>query len=63
MNKELLDYRELAEYLGLSPITLRKKVSEKEIPYTKVGGRVRFRRTDIDRWLEARTFRPSAEVS
>lgn len=27
-------------------------------PYIKVGGSVRYRRSDVDAWLEAHTVRP-----
>lgn len=44
---------EAAEYLGLTPGTLRVWVSKKKIPYVKVGGKVRFRKSDLDGFLDA----------
>lgn len=51
----LWGYREVAEYLKVSPKTVRKWASEKRLPVVKVGNRNRFRRSDIDRWLDERT--------
>lgn len=43
---------ELGEYVGLSVATLRRRVRADEIPHIHIGSRsVRFRRSDIDRWL------------
>lgn len=53
----LLSNAQAAEYLGIAPITLsiwRCKKSYR-IPYTKVGGRIRYRKDDLDAWLASRT--------
>jgi len=43
---------ELGEYVGLSVATLRRQVRTDQIPHIRVGRRsIRFRRSDIDRWL------------
>ena len=42
-----------AEYLGVTPSTLRTWVSKRRVPHCRVGGRlVRFRLSDLDRFLE-----------
>lgn len=52
---KLITYQELAEHLGLPIGTLYAWVSEKRIPHIRLGGRlVRFRWTEIDRWLRDR---------
>lgn len=56
----LMTYDEAAEYLRLSPGTLRNKVSEGTIPFVKPGGSVRFRRAELDRWMEAEAGREPA---
>jgi excisionase family DNA binding protein len=49
----IFTYNELAEYLKVQPGTLRKWVMDKKIPFIKIGGKsVRFKKTDIDNWLE-----------
>ena len=52
--KRLLDYGEAAAFLGMAESTLRKRVSRREIGYTKLGRLVRFRvRDDLEAYLEA----------
>lgn len=62
MNKEkdsddLLSRKEAAEYLGLSPQTLAVWTSAKRygLPTIKVGRVVRYRRRDLEKWLDERT--------
>jgi excisionase family DNA binding protein len=54
----LLDYSELAEYLGVSPHTLRVWVSQKRIPYTKLGSRVVFTPKQVEQILESGKHEP-----
>ncbi len=54
----LLDTRQAAEYLCVAPRTLEiwRSCKRNSIPYIKVGRRlVRYRRADLDRWLESQT--------
>ncbi|MDZ7793593.1 MAG: helix-turn-helix domain-containing protein [Spirochaetia bacterium] len=51
-NEALLTYKEIASYLRISPVTLRRYVSEGRIPYLKIGRSVRFRKEHVDTWLE-----------
>ena len=50
---EIMTVEEVAAYLKLSPGTIYNKVSRDEIPFLKLGGAVRFRRSEIDSWAEA----------
>ena len=47
-----------AAYLGCTPGTLRVWVSQRRVPYLKVGRLVRFRESDLARWLDERVVRP-----
>lgn len=44
---------QLADYLSVSPKTIRNWVSQKYIPHAKRGRIVRFHRDRIDAWLSA----------
>lgn len=44
--------REVAEYLRLNEKTTYRYASEGKIPGFKVGGAWRFRKLDIDQWIE-----------
>ena len=43
---------EAAAYLGCTPDTLRIWVSQRRVPYVKVGRLTRFRKKDLDDYLE-----------
>lgn len=49
----ILDVPGLAEYLRVSNKWIYERVQFKEIPYTKVKGLLRFRKRDIDKWLNS----------
>jgi excisionase family DNA binding protein len=46
---------QLGEYLQMSRKSIYEFTHQKKIPFTKVGRRLRFRKDDIDRWLEKNT--------
>jgi excisionase family DNA binding protein len=49
-----LSISEAADYLKLSQSFIRKQVRHQRIPFARPGGKVlRFRRLDLDRWLES----------
>tara|TARA_R110000751_G_C13584100_1_gene460171 strand:+ start:125 stop:316 length:192 start_codon:yes stop_codon:yes gene_type:complete len=48
-----LNYAEAAEYLGLAEVTLRKRVTRKQIGYIKLGRLVKFRISDLDAYIES----------
>ena len=52
MQSELLSPPEAARALGVKLSTIRAWILNKKIPYVKLGGKlVRFRRTDIERFI------------
>ena len=48
----------LAEYLHVDPSWVYKQVSLRAIPCFKAGKYPRFRKKDIDKWIESQTARP-----
>ncbi len=48
---ELLTTLQIAEYLKLKPVTVRRKAKRGEIPSIKIGNRIRFDKRQVDRWL------------
>ncbi|NWM00837.1 helix-turn-helix domain-containing protein [Klebsiella pneumoniae] len=60
---ENLTQREAAAYLRHSERSLiRWRNARIGPPWVKAGGRVLYRRTDLDWWLERQTVEPVAEV-
>jgi excisionase family DNA binding protein len=53
--KEVMTLREASEYLGISPDTLYKYLSENKIPAFKLGNRWRFKKDLLDRWMERKS--------
>ncbi len=54
---KMMTREQAAEYIGVKPQTLAMWLSTKRysIPVIKVGRLVRYRRSDLDAWLLART--------
>ncbi|QNI33830.1 helix-turn-helix domain-containing protein [Alloacidobacterium dinghuense] len=50
--REVMDIRQAAEYLGISPDTLYKYASESFIPAFKLGNRWRFKKSRLDDWMD-----------
>lgn len=50
----LIDYKEAADFIGLAEFTLRRYVSEKKIPYYKIGSRVFFKPEELEAWINSR---------
>lgn len=55
IDRDLFGYPELCQYLGISIHTARQWVSQGRLPHVKLGhgSLVRFRREDIEKWLES----------
>jgi excisionase family DNA binding protein len=54
VSERLLTARELAELLGFSASTVVDWSERGELPGFKVGGRLRFRESEVLEWLEQR---------
>ena len=52
MQKEFLSIEDVAIYLGIKKSTLYSKVKTGEIPHYRLGRLLKFRKEDIDRWME-----------
>ena len=53
---ELMTVGELAEYLGVTPDTVYRKVKSGEIPSIRIGRLLRFPKKTIENWLEQKTI-------
>ena len=51
-NDEILTLKEVAKLLKVAEKTVYTMAQNKEIPSFKVRGQWRFRRDDLDRWIE-----------
>lgn len=54
---------EAAQYCGLAHRTMYKKTHRREVPHSKVGGRLFFDLDELDAWIDAGRRRTVAEVA
>jgi excisionase family DNA binding protein len=59
--REVMNIRQASQYLGVSPDTLYKYVSEEKIPAFKLGNRWKFKKSILDTWMENKSL--NSEVS
>jgi excisionase family DNA binding protein len=52
---EILTLQEVAELLRVAEKTVYGMAQRKDLPAFKVGGQWRFRREDLDRWIDQQT--------
>lgn len=53
---ELLTEREVAQILGVKPQSLAVwRLRGKNLPFLRVGRLVRYRKSDIEKWLDSQT--------
>lgn len=63
---ELMTVNEAAEYLGRTPAALRWQMrsNKDEIPpFIRIGGRITFRRSLIDKWLDEKFSEAAKETA
>lgn len=51
-DKPIMNLKEIAQYLGLSQMSIYRYIRQSKIPVSRVGGVWRFRKERIDAWLE-----------
>jgi excisionase family DNA binding protein len=56
--EEYFTVSNLAEYLAMSENSIRRLVFWKKIPVTRIGRKLRFKKSIIDKWLESSTELP-----
>lgn len=61
MTDEILTLPEVAQLLKVAEKTVYTMAQKGELPAFKVGGQWRFRRTDLDAWIDAKTRRAAGE--
>lgn len=49
---------ELADLLAISKTSVYRLVNKRQIPFNKIGGSLRFRKTDVDKFLADERIEP-----
>lgn len=52
MESEIMTMKEVAEYLKINEKTAYRLASEGKLPGFKVGGSWRFKRSEVESWIE-----------
>ena len=58
MNRRLLTVQEVADYLGISKDTAYSMVSQRKIPFVKIGRLLKFDLRSIDDWIAQNSTMP-----
>ena len=58
MTRRLLNIKEVAAYTGLSVHTLYAMVSQRRIPFVKMGRLTKFDLQELDRWITRQSVKP-----
>jgi excisionase family DNA binding protein len=61
--REVMNVEQAAHYLGVSPDTLYKYLSEGRVPAFKLGNRWRLKKTTLDRWMERQSQTRESKTS
>ena len=56
--ESIMSVKGIAEYLGVDTSWVYKKVSFNEIPYFKLGKYTKFKKSQIDKWMDGQAVRP-----
>ncbi len=51
-NKQIMDIKELSEYLGIGKSKIYSLIRMKKIPASKIGKQYRFSKDVVDSWLK-----------
>lgn len=52
MNIKICGVKELMEYLNMSESGIRELIRRKEIPFFRIGTRIKFDLVEINKWIE-----------
>jgi len=62
MTTDILNTREAADYVRLGKPTMERfRISGEGPVFVKLGGAVRYRKADLDSWIETRRVRSTSD--
>lgn len=60
--KEYIGINELSEHLGIKRSTLYARVADRQIPFYRFGRLIRFKKTEINDWIESLKQEPASSI-
>jgi excisionase family DNA binding protein len=61
-NKQIMDIKELSEYLGIGKSKIYSLIRMKKIPASKIGRQYRFSKDIVDSWLRDKVITKKESV-
>ena len=61
--KEIMDIKELAEYLGIGKSKIYSLIRHKKIPASRIGRQYRFSKEVVNNWLKERIITKKEELT
>lgn len=61
--KQIMDIRELSEYLGIGKSKIYSLIRQKKIPASRIGRQYRFSKEVVDAWLKEKIITKREEPS
>lgn len=62
MENQILSAQAVADYLGVDKSTLIRNLSKTKIPYYRINRMYKFRKSDIEKWLDEHTVNKNASA-
>jgi len=59
--KQVMDIRELSEYLGIGKSKIYSLIRQQKIPASRIGRQYRFSKDVVDNWLKEKIITKSEE--
>ena len=63
MVSEVMTVSEVAQYLRVNPQTVYRKAKAGELPALRIGRAIRFRKSELDAWLDGLTSNGQDKVA
>lgn len=63
LGRRLLDVQEVAAYTGLAVKTVYSMVSQRRIPFVKMGRLTKFDLRDVDAWIKQHTVKVHSQAA
>ncbi|MCF4101039.1 helix-turn-helix domain-containing protein [Gillisia sp. M10.2A] len=62
LNDELMTIEEIADYINYQKSSIYGLVKKRKIPFIKASGKLHFRKSEIDNWLNRGKIKSRAEI-
>jgi excisionase family DNA binding protein len=59
---EIMSAKQVAQYLGLDANVIYSKCVQGDIPHFKIGKGYRFKKSDIEQWIQGKKEKPEISV-